>query len=156
MAEPHPSGPPSVADLDLAEQFVLWAVRTRLEGAAGRGRLEHGFKLAAGPVMDGAALASFETWFHLLATHCRRDLYLHRAHCACLSADERAMLDLIASAQAGDDMRLHRVAAGLVDPQAIGALQRSSCIFAAALCRLGLRLSDGARRPWGRAAARLH
>ena len=38
-------GPLSVADLNVAEQFVLWAVRTRLEGAARREHLEHGFRL---------------------------------------------------------------------------------------------------------------
>jgi hypothetical protein len=64
--------------------------------------------------MGGSARAAFEAWFHVLATHCRRDLYLHRVPCPCLSADEDAMLDLVASAQAGDDLRLRRRAAGLV------------------------------------------
>lgn len=112
-----------VADLDVAEQFVLWALRTRLESAAKRSHLEHGFHLAHGIATGGAALAAFEPWFALLATHCWRDLYLHRAPCPCLSDDERAMLDLVASAQAGDEMRLYRLAAGLVHPRAIGFLQ---------------------------------
>jgi hypothetical protein len=156
MAGRHGATPISVADLEVAEQFVLWALRTPLEGAAGRGRLERGFELAEGPAMGGATLASFESWFHLLATHRRRDLYLHRAPCPCLSADEKAMLELVASAQAGDEIRLHRVAAGLVHAQAIGALQRSSRVLAAALCRLGLCLSDRPRRPRGGAPAVLH
>jgi hypothetical protein len=42
MAEPHASGPLCVADLDFAEQFVLWALRTRLEGAGRQSNLEHG------------------------------------------------------------------------------------------------------------------
>lgn len=156
MAEPHACAPLSAADLEFAEQFVLWALRTRLEGAARRSHLEHGFRLALDPATGGAALTSFESWFQLLATRCRRDLYLHRARCPCLSADERAMLDLVASAQAGDAMRLHRVAAGLVRPQAIAAVQRSTRYFAAALCRLGLRLTDRAKRPWRAAPATLH
>ena len=32
MAEPHASGPLCVADLDFAEQFVLWALRTPAGG----------------------------------------------------------------------------------------------------------------------------
>jgi hypothetical protein len=46
MVEPHAAAPQGVADLDVAAQFVLWAVRTRLEGAAARARLERGFELA--------------------------------------------------------------------------------------------------------------
>jgi hypothetical protein len=148
--------PMSVADLEVAEQFVLWALRTRLEGAARQSNLEHGFRLAHDAATGGAALASFESWFEALALHCWRDLYLHRAPCPCLSADERAMLDLVASAQAADEMRLHHIAARLVHPRAIERLQQSSRIFATALSRLGLCLSDRARRPAGVAPAVLH
>jgi hypothetical protein len=156
MAEPHAAGPLGVAELEVGEQFVLWAVRTRLEGAAARARLERGFELAQDTAMGGTARAAFEAWFHVLATHCWRDLYLHRAPCPCLSADERALLDLVASAQAGDDVRLRRSAAGLVHPRAIGPLQRYSRIFAAALRRLGLHLRDRGDRPWQAAPATLH
>jgi hypothetical protein len=34
MVEQHCRTPLTTADLDVAEQFVLWALRTRLEGAA--------------------------------------------------------------------------------------------------------------------------
>jgi hypothetical protein len=135
---------------------LLWALRTRLEGAAKQSNLAHGFRLARDAAMGGSALASFETWFQVLATHCWRDLYLHRAPCPCLSTDERAMLDLVANAQAGDEMRVHRLAAGLVEPQAIGCLQQCSRSFAAALCRLGLRLPDRPRQAWRSAPATLH
>jgi hypothetical protein len=69
------------ADLNIAEQFVLWALRTRLEGAAKRDRLEEGFRLAQDDVSGSAALAAFEPWFGALASHCWRDLYLHRTPC---------------------------------------------------------------------------
>jgi hypothetical protein len=149
-------GPLGVADLNVAEQFVLWALRTRLEGAARRAHLEHGFRLAHDLPSGGAGLAAFESWFGVLASHCWRDLYLHRAPCPCLSADERAMLDLVASAQLGDVRRLQRAAAGLVQPQAIAALKQSSRSFAAVLCRLGLRLSGRPLLPWRSAPATLH
>jgi hypothetical protein len=90
----------STADFNIAEQFVLWALRTRLEGAAKRDRLEEGFRLARDDAAGGVALGAFESWFETLATNCWRDLHLHRAPCSCLSGDEWAVLDLVASAQA--------------------------------------------------------
>ena len=66
------------------------------------------------------------------------------------------MLDLVASAQLGDERRLHRAAAGLVQPQAIESLQQASRIFAAALRELGLRLSGRPLLPWRSAPAMLH
>ena len=150
------SGPRSVTDLNVAEQFVLWALRIRLEGAGKRAHLEHGFRLARDHAAGGAALAAFEAWFEVLAMHCWRDLHLHRAPCPCLSGDERTMLDLVARAQAGDEIRLRRVAAGLVHPRAIGLLQESSRTFALALCLLGLRLSGRSLRPGRSAAGPLH
>jgi hypothetical protein len=143
MAEQHEPAL-STADLNVAEQFVLWALRTRLEGAGKRGHLEVGFRLARDAATGGAAIGAFEPWFEVLAGHCWRDLYLHYAPCQCLSGDERAMLDLVASAQAGDEARLHRVAAALVHPRAIGLLEEARRRFATALCRLGLHLP---RRP---------
>jgi hypothetical protein len=89
MTEEPGRGQPGAADLNLAEQFVLWALRTRLEGAAKRPHLEHGFRLAHDPATGDAALRAFEPWFAVLAGHCRRDRYLHRAACPCLSGDER-------------------------------------------------------------------
>jgi hypothetical protein len=156
MAAQDAPAPLGVADLNVAEQFVLWALRTRLEGDAKRGHLEHGFCLAHDPPGGGAALAAFESWFEVLARQCWRDLYLHRASCPCLSDDERAMLDLVASAQLDDERRLHRAARGLVQPQAIESLQQVSRIFAAALRELGLRLSGRPLLAWRNARAMLH
>jgi hypothetical protein len=146
----------SAADLNVAEQFVLWALRTRLEGEAKLDRLEEGFRLAQGNGSGGAALAAFEPWFGVLASHCRRDLYLHRTPCPCLSGDEEALLDLVASAQAGQEARLRRLAATLVHPRAIAPLLSASLTFAGALCLLGLHLSGGRAQPGRSAAAKLH
>ena len=143
-------------DLNVAEQFVLWALRTRLEGAAKVDRLEEGFRLAHDGLAGRAARAAFEPWFEVLETHCRRDLYLHRTPCPCLSGDERAMVDLVASAQAGDEARLHRLAATLVDRRAIALLLSASRTFAGALCLLGLHLSGREAQPGPGGAARLH
>jgi hypothetical protein len=150
MAERTGGGQRDAADLNLAEQFVLWALRTRLEGRSELSRLEEGFRLAHDQAAGGAALEAFEPWFVVLATGCWRDLYLHRSSCPCLSGDERAMLDLIASAQVADEQRLRRIAAALVHPRARESLLAASRRFAQALERLGLRLWA---RPAPRAAA---
>jgi hypothetical protein len=146
----------NAADLNVAEQFVLWTLRTRLEGAAKLDRLEEGFRLACAGAGGSAARAAFEPWFEALATHCWRDLYLHRTPCPCLSGDERAMVDLVASAQAGDEARLRRVAATLVHPRGIGLLLGASRRFAGALRLLDLHLSGPGAQPGPGAAALRH
>jgi hypothetical protein len=156
IAAQHDPVRQSVRDLNVAEQFVLWALRTRLAGPTKRAHLEHGFRLARDPPVGGAALAAFESWFDVLSGNCWRDLYLHHAPCPCLSDDERGMLDLVARAQARDEVRLYLVAAGLVHPRAIGRLQHSSRIFATALRELGLRLSGRPLLPGPSAPATLH
>ena len=156
MAERVRETPLTAADLNIAEQFVLWALRTRLEGTSKLDQLDEGFRLAQDCAEGGAALAAFEPWFSVLATSCWRDLYLHRARCPCLSSDERTMLDLVATAQTGDEAGLDRIAAALVHPSAHESLLAASRRFAGALSRLGLQLP---RRPGpsGRpASARLH
>ena len=65
------------------------------------------------------------------------------------------MVGLVASAQAGDEARLHRLAATLVHPRAIGLLLGASRSFAGALCMLGLHLSGREAQP-GPGAAPLH
>jgi hypothetical protein len=156
MAERAREIPLTAADLNVAEQFVLWALRTRLEGSAKLDRLDQGFRLAQDRAGGGVALAAFERWFSVLARSCWRDLYLHRARCTCLSGDERTMLDLVATAQTGDEAGLDRIAAALVHPNAHESLLAASRRFAGALARLGLELptrSGPAGRP---ASARLH
>ena len=144
----------SVADLNVAEQFVLWAVRTRLEGAASASisSTASDWRMTSD---GGAGLAAFESWFQVLATHCWRDLYLHRAPCPCLSADERTMLDLVASAQVGDERRLHRAAA-------VWFSRRRSRLAAGQPdlrrrpARAWSRLSGRPLLPWRSAPATLH
>jgi hypothetical protein len=63
------------------------------------------------------------------------------------------MVDLVASAQAGDEARLQRVAATLVHPRGIGHLLGASRRFAGALRLLDLHLS-GAQPGAGAAALR--
>jgi hypothetical protein len=152
MAEPAREMPLTAADLSVAGQFVLWALRTRLEGSSKL--LDEGFRLAQDRAGGGAALAAFESWFSVMATSCWRDLYLHRARCPCLSGDERTMLDMVATAQLGDEAGLDRIAAALVHPSAHESLLAASRRFAGTLSRLGLQLPPRPG-PSGR-PARLH
>ena len=46
MAERVRKTPLTAADLNIAEQFVLWALRTRLEGTSKLDQLDEGFRLA--------------------------------------------------------------------------------------------------------------
>jgi hypothetical protein len=156
MAERTREMPLTAADLNVAEQFVLWALRTRLEGSSKLDRLDEGFRLAQDRAGGDAALAAFERWFSVMATSCWRDLYLHRARCPCLSGDERTMLDLVATAQTGDEPGLDRIAAALVHPSAHESLRAASRRFASALSRLGLELPPGPGPSGQAASARLH
>jgi hypothetical protein len=130
-----------VGQLGPGEQFVLWALRQRLrDGEAASPVLTHGFRLAFGLALLELALADFERLFRALHEHCRRDLGLFPLRCACVSADEQAMIALVAAAQAGEGPWLEALAARLVEPDATAALRDGTLPFALALCRAGLTL----------------
>jgi hypothetical protein len=153
MAEQGDRNWPSAADLNVAEQFVLWALRTRLEGAGKLDRLEEGFRLAGDGTAGGAARAAFEPWFAALASPLL-PRSLPPSHALSVSERRRARHGgLVASAQAGDEARLQRVAATLVHPRGIGHLLGASRRFAGALRLLDLHLS-GAQPGAGAAALR--
>ena len=130
----------SVDELEVAEKVVLWSVRTRLEGVTSFDRIRQAFRRAYDATSADAAFGAFEPWFLILANHCRRDLYLHRPQCPCLSDDEREMLDLIARLQAGDAEGARHVAASLVHERALVAFFGATLTLTQALGRLDLRL----------------
>jgi len=130
----------SMRDLGLGEKVVLWSVRARLEGPDALERIREGLPLYHDALASDAAFGAFEPWFLIVANHCRRDLYLHRPRCPCVSEDERAMLDLLAYAQAEDPAGAQRLAASLVHGRALVAFLGASLTFAQALARLGLHL----------------
>jgi hypothetical protein len=130
------------ADLSVGEQLLIWAVRTRLEGPARLLDVRAGFRLASDAGLEWSAFSAFETWFLIIAAHCRRDLYLHRACCPALGPDEAAMLELVASGQSG--FGAERLAGELVRPPAIGLLLQASDALGLALRGLGLVLPSRA------------
>jgi hypothetical protein len=97
-----PCAEPSVAELALGEQLVVWAIRKRLEGAAHLPMVRRGFLLTGPGQQPREAFAAFEQFYGALSANCRRDLWFHRFGCGGVSADELAILGLIAAQQAGD------------------------------------------------------
>jgi hypothetical protein len=133
-----------VGQLEPGEQFVLWALRQRLRdgGTAVPPSpvLVHGFRLAFGLAYLEAGLAAFESVFEALHDHARSaGLGLCPLRCACVSADERAVIALVAAAQAGEGPWLDVLARRLVpSPAWAGTLGAGAVAFAAELRRAGL------------------
>jgi hypothetical protein len=93
-----PRSRPTLAELTLGEQLVVWALRKRLESAAHLPALQKGFRLAGAGAGD--AYEAFERLFAALARNCRRELWFHR--CGCTSRDELVILGLIGALQVGE------------------------------------------------------
>jgi hypothetical protein len=131
---------PTVADLALGEQLVIWALRKRLESVAHRSALRRGFLLAGAGGLQ--AFAAFEQLFCAIESHCRRDLWFHRCGCGCVSADELRILGLIAAQQTGDVVAAFGHGSSLVVPAAVGDVGEAAAVFGRALaaCRLSLPL----------------
>lgn len=131
---PEPSGP-SVAELSIGEQLLLWAVRKRLQGEGQLPTLRRGFRLADRGTHQCCAFEAFERLFGAIGRNCRRDLWFHRCGCGCVSGDELTILALVAAEQSGD------VASALLCGRALVAPTALSEALAAAR-RLGLALAE--------------
>jgi hypothetical protein len=140
--------PPSraVADLVLAEQIVVWALRRYRAGAAGLEPLAGTFRRVFG--LDGVerALAAFGQFIAALERHSRQreappaddgDPAEYRLR---LSATEACVLRLLAAAQGDDPLTASAVATWLVRPAGQGRLLDGAIAFAASLARAGQSL----------------
>ena len=131
----------TVSQLDPGEQFVLWALRQRArEGAGPSAALLHGFRLAFGLAFMESALATFEDLVAGLDRRRGRDLCLFPLCCAFVSVDERAVIGLVAGAQAGSGPWLKEATGRLGDPSVAAALHDAALAFALILGRAGLVL----------------
>ncbi len=144
---------PSLAELALGEQLVVWAMRKRLEGAAHLPALQRGFDLAGGGLHERDAFVAFEQLFGALARNCRRDLWFHRCGCGCVSPDELAILGLIAALQADDALTAWGHARALVADPALGDLLQAAREFGQALAERRLALPLRRRLALDRPAA---
>lgn len=128
-----------VGQLATAEQVLVWALRQRLhDGAPASPVLSHGFRLAFGFGLVEPALAAFEALFQVLATAARADLCLCPLRCAFVSADEEAILGLVAQARCGLPDTVLRRAGRLVEPDGRAALAERAEMMAALIDRAGL------------------
>ncbi len=118
----------SVAALSRSEHLLVWALRTFAVGQSDCPVLERTFRGACGE----AGVRTLQAYFVLvryIALKARRRLRVHAPGCPCLSADEAAVVGVVAAAQAGDgtwdgllDMRLaYLVRSGGREPLAFAA-----------------------------------
>lgn len=136
---PAPAGP-SVAELSMGEQLVLWAVRKRLEGEAQLPAVRRGFRLADRGPHECDAFEAFEQLFGAIGRSCRRDLWFHRCGCGCVSGDELTILGLIAAEQSGDIASALFFGRALVTPAAVVEVLRAAHLLALALAERDLAL----------------
>ena len=135
-----PSSVPSVGDLSMGEQLVLWAVRKRLEGEAQLPALRRGFRLADRGTHEHDACDAFEQLFGTIGRSCRRDLWFHRCGCGCVSEDELTILGLVAAEQRGDIASALFLGRALVAPAALIEALEAARRLALALAERGLAL----------------
>ena len=129
----------TVGQLAMAEQLLLWALRQRLhDGDSTSPALLQGFRLAFGLGLVEPALAAFETLFGILASTARDDLRFCPLRCACVSADEDAILGVMAQARCGLRGTLERRIARLVHPASCASLAAQAELLAALIERAGL------------------
>jgi len=148
----HAAAGPSghvVGRLGTGEQLALWALRQRLrDGEPASPVLVRGFRLAFGLAGLEPALAAFEDLFRTLDERAAGpDLWLLPLRCAYVSAGERAVLALVASAQAGEGPWLAVRAGALAGPADAAGLATAALAFARALRNAGLILPPLAEAP---------
>lgn len=128
-----------VGQLTTAEQVLVWALRQRLQdGSPASPVLSHGFRLAFGFGLVEPALAAFEALFQVLASDARDDICLCPLRCAFVSADEEAILGLVAQARCGLPVTVLRRAGRLAEPASCAALAQRAELLAALIDRAGL------------------
>jgi hypothetical protein len=91
----------NAGNLVYAEQLVLWAAGRGVAGRRDWRRVEEEYFFACGCARSRRALDGLERLLATLHAGARRTVYLHRLACPRISADEHALLTLIAAYQAG-------------------------------------------------------
>jgi hypothetical protein len=104
------------AALARGEQLIVWSLRAIALGHAECPALRRTFEVALGSSAEEAFAALFLA-VRTLGWGATRKLRLHTPGCACVSADEREVVALLALAQEGvDEASLRRRVAALVSP----------------------------------------
>lgn len=112
--------PNDIRDPRRPEHLLVWALRAIAVGHGDCPRLRRAFEAACGSRGDHALMAYFGLVRNIGMTG-RRRLRLHTPGCVCLSADERAVVAVIAAAQEGlregDETRLRAHLRWLVEDE---------------------------------------
>jgi len=127
-------------ELTTAEQFALWSLRHRRACPWDAHTIAEGFFRAFGICGVEEALAAFAAFGEALGRHGRRRLSLNGCTCRAVAADERALLTLLAAAQAGEDGHVGALSGWLCRPSGQPALAAAASRFGAALAGRELRL----------------
>jgi hypothetical protein len=140
--------PGDIRDLRRPEHLLVLALRAIAMGHADCPRLRQAFKAACGPQGDHALMTYF-TLVRMIGMTTRQPLRPNVPGCVRLSADERAMLVLIAAAQdglrTGETSRLKAHLRRLVDGEPFETLIHASNVVAHVFEANGRRLPLRAR-----------
>lgn len=126
--------------LRTSEQFVLWSLRHARARPWDSCTIAEAHFRAFGIAEVEEALAAFAALRDALARHGRRRLSLNGCACGQLSADERAVLNLLAASQAGAQAHARALAAWLCQPSGQTLLVDAARAYVGALGRRGLVL----------------
>lgn len=129
-----------ILELTTAEQFALWSLRHRRACPWDAQTIAEGFFRAFGICGVEEALAGFSALGEALGRHGRRRLSLNGCTCRAIAADERALLTLLAAAQADDRPHVDALAGWLCRPAGQPALVEAAGRYASALAARGLQL----------------
>jgi hypothetical protein len=127
-------------ELTTAEQFALWSLRHRRARPWDGRIVAEGFFRAFGLCGVEEALAAFAALCETVGRHGRRRLSLNGCACRSVAADERALLTLLAAAQAEEAAHVRALAAWLCRPEGQPALAEAARRFAVALAARDLWL----------------
>lgn len=138
---PAVDGPPCPAPLELAEQLVLWMWRElHAERAQPSPALVAGLRLAFGLAGVERALAAVLTLWRCYDAHRRRPASVARHRTRSVSAEERLLIGLIATAQQGADAHHAAIVLRLVRGGGAEAVVEAARELAILLARSGFRL----------------
>jgi hypothetical protein len=135
--------PSDIRDLIRPEHLLVWTLRAIAIGQGDCPRLSQAFEAACGP-QGSHALMTYFALVRMIGVTGRRRLRLHAPGCLCLSADERAILAVIAAAQdglrTGDTARLKAHLRWLVEGEPDQTFIHASNVVAHILQANGQRL----------------
>jgi hypothetical protein len=119
--------------LGIAEQLVIFLLRLRCAGPEHEGAIACALRVVCGLARVEQALDALDGLVRALDRCGRRPLRLHGPTHDAISADERALLTLVAAHQAGHDDLAAALAAWLVTAQGQPALAEEAGRFARAI-----------------------